>query len=167
MQLLAENFMSSWPANYKERLSGLECNLCAEGRPEETDERIRFFSTDLCDAYLHFQGVQRGYATVIWRGGHIVEPTDLSENEAKTFWFDVLCVGRAMQTYYRPLKMNYQLLGNGVPHLHWLLAPRFIEDVAPGKPLPPFGYAAFPKDEVYRDVLELRALLSNYQANLT
>ena len=73
----------------------------------------------------------------------MVEPTDLSEVEASAFWFDVLRVGRAMQVAYRPLKMNYQLLGNGVPHLHWLVAPRFWEDVAPGGPCQRLGMSTF------------------------
>ena len=152
--------MSAWPLDYGQRLSGAACGLCAEGRPEETEGRIRFFSSELSDGYLHLRGVQRGFAAVIWRGGHVVEPTDLSEVEASAFWFDVLRVGRAMQVAYRPLKMNYQLLGNGVPNLHWLVAPRFWEDVAPGGPLPASGYADFPEDEVRRDVEVLRGLLA-------
>jgi diadenosine tetraphosphate (Ap4A) HIT family hydrolase len=32
--------------------------------------------------------------------------------------------------------MNYQLLGNLVPHLHVHLVPRYLDDPAPGKPLP-------------------------------
>jgi diadenosine tetraphosphate (Ap4A) HIT family hydrolase len=151
--------MNSWPSDYKDRLSGKACNLCAEGSPEETSDRIQFLSSESCDAYLHFHGVQRGYATVIWRGGHIVEPTDLPDKDAVAFWLEVLRIGRAMQTHYRPLKMNYQLLGNGVPHLHWLLAPRFTDDIAPGKPLPASGYIAFPKDEVRRDATTLQQLL--------
>ena len=89
----------------------------------------------------------------------MLEPIDLTKEEAVGFWLEVLRVGRAMQTCYQPLKMNYQLMGNGQPHLHWLLAPRFLDDVAPGVPLPPSGYTAFPEDEVRRDALALRELL--------
>jgi diadenosine tetraphosphate (Ap4A) HIT family hydrolase len=152
--------MSSWPLDYREQLSGAACSLCAEGRPEETAGRIRFFASQWSDGYLHLRGVQRGYAAVIWRGDHVVEPTDLPAAEAAAFWFDVLRVGRAMQVVYRPLKMNYQLLGNRIPHLHCLLAPRFWEDVAPGDPLPGSGYIDFPEDEVRREVALLRGLLA-------
>jgi diadenosine tetraphosphate (Ap4A) HIT family hydrolase len=60
------------------------------------------------DGYLHLRGVQRGYAAVIWRGRYVVEPTELTQEQAVAFWFDVLQVSRAMQVVYRPLKMNYQ-----------------------------------------------------------
>ena len=32
--------------------------------------------------------------------------------------------------------MNYETLGNTVPHLHTHLVPRFTEDPAPGRPFP-------------------------------
>ena len=152
--------MCTWPANFREQLSGIGCPICAEGRPEEIGGRIRFFSSQWSDGYLHMRGVQQGYAAVIWRGRHVAEPTELSEVEASAFWFDVLQVGRAMQVVYCPLKMNYQLLGNRIPHLHWLVAPRFLEDVAPGDPLPGSGYHDFPEDAVRREVAMLRQLLA-------
>src|SRR5215510_13440645 len=140
--------MNSWPENYREQLYGSECRLGAEGRPEEIEGRIRFFSSMWTDAYLHLRCVQRGYAAVIWRGRHVAEPTALTPDEASAFWSDLMQVGRAMQVVYRPLKMNYQLLGNRIPHLHWLVAPRFVDDVAPGDPLPGTGYHDFPEDMV-------------------
>lgn len=124
--------MRTWPETYHDQLSGARCPLCAEGRPEEIDGRIRFFTSPWSDGYLHRRGVQRGYVAVIWRGRHVVEPTALTADEAHAFWSDMVQVSQAMQTVYRPLKMNYQLLGNRIAHLHWLLAPRFVDDVAPG-----------------------------------
>lgn len=152
--------MSAWPVDYREQLSGATCLLCAEGRPEEAPGRIRFFASEFSDGYLHLGGVQRGYAALIWRARHVVDPMDLSAAEATAFWFDLLRVGRAMKAVYQPLKMNYQLLGNRIAHLHWLLAPRFVDDVAPGDPLPGSGYHAFPEDEVRREVAMLRQVLA-------
>ena len=152
--------MSKWPSDYGEQLSGVACSLCAEGRPEQTEGRIRFFSSQWSDGYLHLSGVQRGYAAVIWRGRHVVEPTELSDEEATAFWFDLLRVGRAMQAVYHPLKMNYSLLGNRIPHLHWLVAPRFSDDVAPGDPLSGSEYHAFPENAVRQEVAMLHVALA-------
>lgn len=152
--------MNQWRPDYANRLDGSACPLCDEGRPEETSGRLRFYSSKVCDAYLNRTGVQRGFVTVIWRGGHVVEPTDLTVEQAKAFWGDALRVGRAMQTHFKPLKMNYQLLGNGDPHLHWLIAPRFVEDVAPGVPLPVSGCKAFDDEELDRDRTSLSAILN-------
>jgi hypothetical protein len=62
--------------------------------------------------------------------------------------------------YSEQLKINYQLLGNRYAHLHWIVAPRFVDDVAPGDPLPGSGYHDFPEDEVRREVALLRAALA-------
>jgi diadenosine tetraphosphate (Ap4A) HIT family hydrolase len=62
--------------------------------------------------------IQLGYTLVIWRGRHINEPTELSEDEASLYWLDVLTTARALMEYYKPIKMNYETLGNSLPHLH-------------------------------------------------
>ena len=58
------------------------------------------------------------------------------------------------------VEVNYQLLGNRMPHLHWLMAPRFLEDVAPGDPLLGSKYHDFPEDVVRQEVAMLRELLA-------
>ena len=37
-------------------------------------------------------------------------------------------LARAIEECFRPHKMNYELLGNQVPHLHWHLFPRYAHD---------------------------------------
>ena len=44
-----------------------------------------------------------------------------------------------LQRHYRPLKMNYEVLGNALPHLHTHLVPRYLDDPAPGRPFPFLG----------------------------
>lgn len=156
--------MNGWPVDYHEQLSGAACSLCAEGRPDVSGARLRFFSSAVSDGYLHRGGVQRGYVVVIWRGRHVVDPTELAADEAMALWADVMQVSRAMQRVYRPLKMNYQMLGNRIAHLHWIIAPRFVDDVAPGDPLPGSGYHDFPEHEVLQEVAQLRAVLAQTDA---
>ena len=62
--------------------------------------------------------------TSIWKGRHVAEPTELSPDEAAGFWSDVARVAKAVDEQYRPAKMNWLSLGNGVPHLHVHLVPR-------------------------------------------
>jgi diadenosine tetraphosphate (Ap4A) HIT family hydrolase len=47
----------------------------------------------------------------------------------------VLSVGRAVQAVFSPIKVNYFLLGNTVPHLHTHVIPRYRDDPWPGGPL--------------------------------
>jgi diadenosine tetraphosphate (Ap4A) HIT family hydrolase len=97
---------------------------------------IRIYATENTDAVLQRANIQRGYTLVIWRGRHITEPTELTPDEASSYSQSVLKVARALMAYYKPLKMNYETLGNSLPHLHTHLVPRYVNDPAPGRPFP-------------------------------
>jgi len=135
--------------------------MCEQGRPEETEHGVRIFAGQVSDAYLQKAGIQRGYSFVIWRGRHVAEPTELSEDEASAYWLELLRVGRALEAHFEPVKLNYDLLGNSLPHLHTHVVPRYADDPRPGWPFP------FPVDdppphpeaEFRTDVEALRALL--------
>jgi len=60
----------------------------------------------------------------------------LSTSEVAAYWRDVYTVAQMIEQVFAPCHMNYQLLGNSVPHLHVHLVPRYLDDPAPGKPLP-------------------------------
>ena len=110
--------------------------MCAEGRPEETKYGARFFAGEVADAYLQRAGIQRGYTIVIWRGRHIAEPTELSADEAARYWLELMEVGRRLEARLEPVKLNYDVLGNSMPHLHTHVIPRYADDPKPGWPFP-------------------------------
>ena len=151
-----------WPPSFYEWRKGNGCPICRAGRPDELPSGMRIFAGQRSDAYLQRAAIQRGYTIVIWRGRHVAEPTELSTEEASEYWLEVLRVARAIESHLSPVKMNYNLLGNSVPHLHTHLIPRYAEDPKPGWPFPfpetdppPHGDRLF-KD----DVAALRRRLS-------
>ncbi len=97
--------------------------MCGPGA-DETPHGLRVFEGTWADGYLGRYPVRPGYAYVIWKGRHVAEPTELSAGEAAGFWADVARVAGAVDAQYRPAKMNWLSLGNGVPHLHVHLVPR-------------------------------------------
>jgi diadenosine tetraphosphate (Ap4A) HIT family hydrolase len=125
-----------WPTSFYDMRSGIGCPLCAQGRPEETPHGARFFAGAVVDAHLRRADVQRGLSIVLWHGRHVVEPTELSADEAVAFWQELLDIGRAIETTFEPIKLNYNLLGNEVPHLHAHVVPRYANDPRPGWPFP-------------------------------
>jgi diadenosine tetraphosphate (Ap4A) HIT family hydrolase len=136
--------------------------MCAQGRPEEDEYGARILAGEVSDAYLQKAGIQRGYTIVIWRGRHAAEPTELSEAEASAYWLELLRVGRALETHFEPVKLNYDVLGNSLPHLHTHVLPRYADDPKPGWPFPFPEKTPPPHPEVeFRaDVDTLRGLLS-------
>jgi diadenosine tetraphosphate (Ap4A) HIT family hydrolase len=135
--------------------------MCAQGRPDETEFGVRIFAGELSDAYLQKADVQRGYTIVVWRGRHVAEPTELTAAEASAYWLEVVTVGHALEEHLQPVKMNYDLLGNSLPHLHTHVLPRYADDPRPGWPFPfPDGDPGQIDEEPFRrDVEELRVLL--------
>jgi diadenosine tetraphosphate (Ap4A) HIT family hydrolase len=127
---------AQWPSNWDELVRGVGCGMCAPERPDGDEWGIRIRATEITDASLQREAVQRGYTVVIWRGRHVTEPTELTDDEAARYWGDVLAVARVLIRYYKPLKMNYETLGNSLPHLHTHLVPRYADDPAPGRPFP-------------------------------
>ena len=115
--------MGEWPRNWSELIRGIGCEMCEAGRPDADRYGIRIYEGKYSDAYLQRADVQRGYTLVIWRGRHVNEPTELDEAEAAGYWAEVLAVARALISVYEPLKMNYETLGNSLPHLHTHLVP--------------------------------------------
>jgi diadenosine tetraphosphate (Ap4A) HIT family hydrolase len=135
--------------------------MCSQGRPEEDEYGTRILAGEVSDAYLQKAGIQRGYSIVIWRGRHVAEPTELSEVEASAYWLEVLRVGRALEAHLQPVKLNYDLLGNSLPHLHTHVMPRYADDPKPGWPFPfPDGEPPPHEETEFRaDVDALRGLL--------
>jgi diadenosine tetraphosphate (Ap4A) HIT family hydrolase len=151
-----------WPPFFSELKRGEGCPMCEEGRPDKTEYGVRIYAGDVSDAYLQKRGIQRGYTVVIWRGRHVAEPTELFEGEASAYWLEVLGVGRALEEHLRPVKLNYEVLGNSLPHLHTHVMPRYADDPKPGWPFPfPEEDPPPHEEEQFRaDVAELRRLLS-------
>lgn len=157
--------MREWPTDWEERKRGAGCPMCADGRPEDNGFGVRILMGRCSDAYLQRADVgQPGYTIVIWRGRHVADPTELSADEARDYFADVLRVARAVEAHYRPIKLNLEMLGNSLPHLHTHVVPRYADDGSPGQP-PLFmrrgavDHGRLDEATVMRDAAELRRLL--------
>ena len=95
----------------------------------------------------------------------VAELHDLPEDVRIVHLGEMALVAQAVFRCVTPRRMNYEALGNSVPHLHWWLTPRHADDRRPGGPIwedPDFLRAlgsneARPSDE-QRDRLRHRLL---------
>lgn len=77
-----------------------------------------------------------GY-TAVFAKRHVREPFELEPDEQDRWWADCMLVARAMQEVFRPTKLNYEIHGNTIEHLHLHLFPRFPGDAFEGRPIDP------------------------------
>ena len=69
----------------------------------------------------------RGYVCLVARR-HVVEPFELPPLELKQFWQEAMTIGRALHDLFAPPKINYEIHGNSMPHLHMHIYPRSADD---------------------------------------
>ena len=66
-----------------------------------------------------------GYVCVVSKH-HVEEPYELPPDEMGAFWRESMLVARTVAELLRPSKLNYEIHGNTIPHLHMHLYPRNI-----------------------------------------
>src|SRR5205814_10663950 len=66
---------------------------------------------------------------------HATELSGLEDGDRRAYLDEMCLLARAIEQSFRPHKLNYDLLGNQVPHLHWHLFPRYQDDPERLKPV--------------------------------
>ena len=61
-----------------------------------------------------------------------------------------------MTDVFEPCHLNYDLLGNGVPHVHTHIVPRYVDDPCPNMPLKPWDPRPVPDHELAEQATRLR-----------
>ena len=74
-----------------------------------------------------------GYCMLVSRE-HATELSQLGPTRA-AFLDELSLLAEAIEACFQPHKLNYELLGNVVPHLHWHIFPRRADDPADHEPL--------------------------------
>ena len=78
----------------------------------------------------------RGYAWLPFRR-HVVELHELTEEEGSAFMRDMRRASAAIAAATDAVKLNYEIHGNTVPHLHVHIFPRYRGDPFEGVPINP------------------------------
>jgi diadenosine tetraphosphate (Ap4A) HIT family hydrolase len=110
------------PAAWSSLRDGTACPICVRGFPlDVVAEGTATWIAAGREAPLP------GYACVVSKR-HVVEPFELPADERAAFWEEAMAAARVVADLYRPVKMNYEVHGNVIPHLHLHLYPRTPDD---------------------------------------
>ena len=105
----------------------MTCELCELAAPTVyRDDRLSIIMVD--------DAAYPGFCRVIWNA-HVKEMSDLAAPERAHVHEAVHQVELALRGVMQPAKINLASLGNMVPHVHWHVIPRFVDDSHFPKPV--------------------------------
>ena len=108
----------------------MSCPLCA------TLGGTLLWQDGFCRVVLADEPDYPGFLRVIMNA-HVKEMSDLSVSDQEKLMRAVFATEAALREVMQPDKINLASLGNVVPHLHWHVIPRFVDD--PHFPNPVWG----------------------------
>jgi len=100
----------------------------------ETDADLRIAEFDHSYVLLNRDQFFPGYCFVFTRT-HVTELFHLPPPVRQAVVEEVTAVAAALYKLFKPDKINYELLGNMVPHMHWHVVPRFASDLLWPRPI--------------------------------
>src|SRR5262245_42530766 len=105
-----------------------DCPFCKKlAAPESLSAEERVWSFPHSVALLGPWQFYEGYCILVSRR-HATELSHLTDDVRRAYLDEMCLLARAIEAAFRPHKLNYECLGNQVPHLHWHLFPRSLAD---------------------------------------
>lgn len=124
--------MAKWnSAEWAGLYSGESCPICLSGKPWNVVAELPSGFVTCSDT-----GPMQGYRCIVSKR-HAVELHDLSTAEGSLLMADLQLTSKAVMEITGAVKMNYEIHGNTIPHLHIHLFPRFHGDPFEGQPINP------------------------------
>lgn len=125
--------MSKWtnPELWESLLNGEGCPICRDGGPTNIIAEL-----DVCYVVAGDEAALKGSCALFFKR-HAVELYELSAEEAASFISEVQKVSKAVQEITGAVKINYEIHGNTIPHLHMHLFPRYKGDPFENQPINP------------------------------
>ena len=135
-----------------------ECLYCTNNQTQK-DLMIQFAELRVSRAFLFKEQTYRGRCLVAYNG-HVNDLNELSDEERNAFMADVAQVTRAMQKAFNPEKINYGAYSDKLSHLHFHLAPKYVDGPDYG------GTFQMNPGKVYLSDVEYQELIDKVKENL-
>jgi diadenosine tetraphosphate (Ap4A) HIT family hydrolase len=117
-----------------EQLHDTDCSFCRRirSRADQSSDLVCEFphSIVLLGAWQYYEG----YCIAICRH-HVRELFELDKLVRHAFIDEIALLGEVLASVFKPRKLNVEMLGNQVPHLHCHLFPRSAHDPDHLKPV--------------------------------
>lgn len=135
-----------------------DCLYCQNNQTLH-DLMIEIKALRVSRAFLFKEQTYRGRCLVAYNG-HVNDLNELTEEERNAFMADVADVTRAMQRVFNPEKINYGAFSDKLSHLHFHLAPKYVDGPDYG------GTFRMNPGEVYLSDEEYQEMINKIKAEL-
>ena len=136
-----------------------ECLYC------QNNETLHNLMIEICHlrvsrAFLFKEQTYHGRCLVSY-DGHVNDLNELSDEQRNLFMADVAQVTKAMQKLFNPEKINYGAYSDKLSHLHFHLAPKYVDGPDYG------GIFQMNPGKVYLTEEEYTAMVTSLRQELT
>ncbi len=128
--------MSTWTdtAKWQKLLSQDGCPVCNQTPDSRPPKERTIADLDVTRLVADRNTCMKGHCCLVSKP-HAVELHDLSDEESVAFMHDLRMVSSALKKVTDAVKLNYEIHGNTIPHLHMHLWPRRLGDRFEGAPI--------------------------------
>ena len=135
-----------------------ECLYC------QNNETLHNLMIEICHlrvsrAFLFKEQTYHGRCLVSY-DGHVNDLNELSDEQRNLFMADVAQVTKAMQKLFNPEKINYGAYSDKLSHLHFHLAPKYVDGPDYG------GIFQMNPGKVYLTDAEYNDMIEKLKANM-
>ena len=102
------------------------CAYCVEG-DLVAKFGIKICELDTCKVYLFKEQSHRGRVIAAHKK-HVGDITELTAEERSLYFEDIAKISRALQSIFKPQKINYGAYGDTGHHLHFHLVPKYADE---------------------------------------
>ena len=152
--------MSKWsnPEEWNRLCREESCPVCLRRQPTDSVAEL-----EASYVLAGEDAPMKGYCFLLLKR-HAVELYELPPAEAAAFMRDIQKVSKAVHEITRAVKLNYEIHGNTIPHLHLHLFPRYVGDAFENQPVNPriVKTPVYAPDEFAEFAAKLRAALKRY-----
>jgi len=110
------------------------CPVCRNEESDDPPVEIKEMAHSWLECHKEAQGCLFGKCHVLSKV-HSVHFYDLPEDDMKALMCEVQQAARALHKVTGAVKINYEIHGNSMPHLHVHLFPRYLDDDFPSAPI--------------------------------
>lgn len=129
-----------------------DCLYCTDNQVQK-DLMIPIAHLSTSRAFLFKEQTYRGRCLVAY-DGHVNDLNELSDEKRNAFMSDVARVTRAMQKAFNPEKINYGAYSDKLCHLHFHLAPKYVDGPDYGGVFQMNPGKVYLSDEEYASMIE-------------